>query len=83
MLCDRLNDNVPYNSCDGVATAQSKKRKEVNESREGVRLASLLKAQKCRRGKEDDEFQHLLRLHKSNKLVDRHMSGQPETPPKV
>ena len=83
MLCNKLNGELPCNSCGGVAATQSKKGKEVNESGEGVWLASLVKAQKCMRGENDDEVQRLLKLRESNKLVDRHMSRQPETPTKV
>ena len=55
----------------------------VRESREEVRLGSSVKAQKCTRGENDDKIQCLLKLCESNKLVDSHIFGQPETSMKV
>ena len=43
LLCHRLNDEAPCNSCGGVATTQSKKEKEVSESREGYGWLHRLK----------------------------------------
>ena len=62
----------------GCAVTQSKKGKEVSEFGEGVWLASSVKAQKCTRGEDDDEVQHLMKLRELNKLVNRHTSRQPK-----